>query len=103
MSRKTLALAVSIITLGFAGSALAQTTSKPDRAKWEQNFKKADKNGDGGLSKEEVAKFKNSGIKNNFDAMDTNHDGKVTMAEHDAWQAQQQAAKKAAKKSSMTK
>jgi len=38
-------------------------------------------------------------VKANFDAMDTNHDGKVTLAEHDAWQKKQADAKKAAKAS----
>ena len=104
MSRKPLALLVSIIALGFAGSALAQTSSTPapdkkkvDRAKWEKNFKDADKNGDGALSKDELNAAKGfPGVKKNFDAIDANKDGKVTIAEHQAWQSQR-AAQKAAK------
>jgi len=66
--------------------ALAQTA----RAKWEAHFKAADKNGDGGLSKDELAKSKGfPHIRDNFDAMDSNKDGKVTIAEHDAWQKAQ--------------
>jgi hypothetical protein len=112
MNRRAIAALASIITLGFAGSAFAQSTStakpKGDRAKWEKNFKAADKDGDGALSKEEVNARKGfPGIKKNFDAMDANHDGKVTVAEHDAWQDSQRAARrdarKAAKASSTTK
>jgi hypothetical protein len=51
----------------------------------EKRFKDADKNNDGGLSREEAKAGKFTGIENNFDAMDTNKDGKVTPAERRAW------------------
>ena len=112
MSRKPLALIISVLVIGFAGSTLAQTTTtdtkkqnmekrEKNRATLEKNFKAADKNGDGALTKEEAAKMK--GVTDNFDAMDSNKDGKVTLAEHDAWQKQRGDAKKAAKASSKPK
>lgn len=65
------------------------------RQYWEARFKAADKNGDGGLSKEELAAVKGfPTIRANFDAMDTNKDGKVTIAERDAWVEARRAAKK---------
>ena len=110
MDKKTIALLLSI-TLGSAGSALAQTSAnktdagkhKEQRAKWEQDFKAADKNGDGGLSKDEVNAAKHFGnIKKNFDAMDADKNGKVTEAEYRSWMAKN-GSKKAAKSSSTTK
>jgi hypothetical protein len=82
-----------IMALALAGSsyvAFAQPKSKAERqealAKWMAAFKAADKNGDGGLSKEELAKAKGFGVmKKNFDAMDANKDGKVTPEERGAW------------------
>jgi Ca2+-binding EF-hand superfamily protein len=100
------------LALGAGGVAFAQTSTDKathkevkerradNRPEWEKQFKAADKNGDGGLSKDEATAAKGFGqVKKNFDAMDTNHDGKVTIAEHDAWQTQQKAAKQAAKTS----
>jgi hypothetical protein len=51
----------------------------------EKRFKDADKNNDGGLSREEAKAGKFTGIESNFDAMDTNKDGKVTRQERSAW------------------
>jgi Ca2+-binding EF-hand superfamily protein len=51
-------------------------------------FKAADLNGDGGLSREELDKTDKSQfklIKDNFDAMDYDKDGKVTPAEREKW------------------
>lgn len=98
MRTRNLALS-GIVALALAGAGLptlAQTTSdapkktKEERqaakAKADASFKAADTNGDGGLSREELAKSKEHGvITKNFDAMDTNKDGKVTLAERDAW------------------
>ena len=112
MSKTPLALIVSLLAIGFTGGALAQTTT-PDakkqkqeqkdkkRAQLEKNFKAADKNGDGALSREELAKNKEWTA--NFDKMDANKDGKITMAEHDAWQKQKADAKKAERASSKPK
>ena len=56
------------------------------REKAEARFKAADKNNDGGLSREEARAAKSfSNIEKHFDAMDTNKDGKVTMEERSAW------------------
>ena len=103
MSKKSLALAsIVALTLVAAFPALAQTPppaqkkSKEDRqAAFEARFKAADKNGDGGLTKAELGDGKQfPAILKNFDAMDTNKDGKVTIAERDAWGKAQAAAKK---------
>jgi hypothetical protein len=56
------------------------------REKAEARFKAADKNNDGGLSREEARAAKGFGLyEKHFDAMDTNNDGKVTMDERRAW------------------
>jgi len=119
MSTGNLALAsIVAFTLSWVGlPAYAQTTPAPAaktektaqpaktkeerqeaRAKFEAQFKAADKNVDGGLSKDELAPTQKgdfSAIKKNFDAMDTNKDGKVTIAERDAWGKARAAEKKA--------
>jgi EF hand domain-containing protein len=106
MSKRNVVLA-SFVALALAGAglpALAQTSAPPKKskedmqaamAKWEAQFKAADKNGDGGLSKDELNQAKGfPHIKQNFDAMDTNKDGKVTIEEHHAWEKANRAAKK---------
>jgi Ca2+-binding EF-hand superfamily protein len=56
------------------------------RKKAAERFKAADKNNDGGLSREEAKAAQGySSIEKNFDAMDTNKDGKVTPEERRAW------------------
>lgn len=92
-----LAISTSIALAQAPGPAPRKTAEEKAeaRAKWEAAFKAADKNGDGGLSKEELAAVKGFPIiRNNFDAMDANKDGKVTIAERDAWLQAQRAAKK---------
>jgi Ca2+-binding EF-hand superfamily protein len=96
MNARNLAL-TGVVALALAATGLptlAQTSApkktKEERQaakdKYEAQFKAADTNGDGGLSKEELSKSKDHGvIMKNFDAMDTDKDGKVTMAEHRAW------------------
>lgn len=115
MSKRS-AILGSIVALALAGTslpALAQTPApatktkeekREARANLEAQFKAADKSGDGGLSKAELAQamtlpgsspaFKVMDA--NFDAMDTNKDGRVTLAERDAWIKARAAAKKAA-------
>jgi len=95
---QVLAALTGLGMLAAAGLALAQTPAKPaasekksagyvDHKEFEAAFKKADTNGDGALSKDEVAKAKGlPAVKKNFDAMDTNKDGKVTVAERYAWE-----------------
>ena len=119
MSKRSVVLG-SMVALALAGSGLAayaQTTPAPAaktektaqpaktkeerqeaRAKFEAQFKAADTNGDGGLSKDELAQAQKSdfrAIVKNFDAMDSNKDGKVTIAERDAWGKARAAEKKA--------
>ena len=88
----------------FASSVLAQAnpaapgqqkevaakTEAERRAHWEASFKKADTDGNGGLSKAELDKSgpkEFPAIKKHFDKMDADKDGKVTMAERDAFDA----------------
>jgi Ca2+-binding EF-hand superfamily protein len=62
------------------------------REKYAAKFKAADKDGDGALSKEEAQAAKMSHIVKNFDAIDSNKDGKVTPAElHAAMRSQHRA------------
>lgn len=49
-------------------------------------FKAADKDNDGGLSRQELKGIKEfEGIEKNFDKMDANNDGKVTFSERNNW------------------
>jgi hypothetical protein len=50
-----------------------------------KRFKDADKNKDGGLSREEARAGQFTNIEKYFDSMDTNKDGKVTPEERSAW------------------
>jgi Ca2+-binding EF-hand superfamily protein len=71
--------------------------NKDKREDYAAQFKAVDKNGDGGLSKDELAAAgagQFDAIRKHFDEMDTNHDGKVTQAEHRAYEQAQRAAKK---------
>ena len=55
---------------------------------WEMKFRKADTNYDGGLSRDEITKANQpefTVILQNFDAMDKNRDGRVTIEERRAW------------------
>jgi hypothetical protein len=70
--------------LAFAADTAPQQAKKDPLAA----FKAADTNGDGGLSRDELAKTPETafrGIKDHFDEMDTNKDGKVTSAEGNVW------------------
>jgi Ca2+-binding EF-hand superfamily protein len=71
------------------------------REKAEAQFKAADKNNDGGLSREEARAASGYGtIEKHFDAMDTNKDGKVTLEERRAWgKANRKSSSKASTKS----
>jgi Ca2+-binding EF-hand superfamily protein len=88
-------LAVGTMAVAFVAAstlAWAQKGKDEDAAKTAAAFKHHDKNKDGGLSREE-AKKGFSGVYANFDAMDTNKDGKVTLEERNAWIAKQKADK----------
>jgi len=74
----------------FGGSmAIAQSSSepiperKPPRylAKFDEQFKAADTDGDGALTKAEAERANLGRIVNHFDQIDTNKDGKVTREE----------------------
>jgi Ca2+-binding EF-hand superfamily protein len=74
----------------FGGSmAIAQSTtekvveSKPPKylAKFDQQFRTADKDGDGALTRGEAESAHMSRIVENFDRLDANRDGKVTRDE----------------------
>lgn len=73
----TLALAV----LGLAPVVQAQTAVQPD-----EHFTFMDKNKDGVVDKQEFATMFGADSAKQFDAADTNHDGKLTPEE---WQASQ--------------
>jgi hypothetical protein len=79
--------------LAFAADASVEKANQDALAR----FKAADTNGDGGLSRDELAntnKLHFLIIKTNFDQMDANKDGKVTPEERDAWIEAQRAKKK---------
>lgn len=92
-------LAILISNCAFAEDSDTAEPAKPDSL---APFKAADTNGDGGLSKDELAKtsvFLFALIKRNFDEMDADKDGKVTIEERDAWvKAQREKASKPKKK-----
>jgi hypothetical protein len=89
MNKVKIALPVAVFALAANFTFAADEAPKsPKQLQFEAEFKAADTNGDGGLSQDELAKtpegqFKS--IKNNFDKMDTNKDGKVTIEEMEKW------------------
>jgi len=92
MSTRNLAVS-TIVTLALAVAGLpafAQTQEK-----WEANFKAADKNKDGALTKDELKDSKAfPRVTQNFNAIDANKDGKVSLEEVRAWQAANRAEQK---------
>ena len=74
----------------ISDAAKTEKATKAEKVRqWELTaFKKSDTNGDGGVTKEELGKAPGNrlqGIRDHFDEMDANHDGKVTLEEQDAW------------------
>ena len=73
----------------FGGSmAIAQSSNAPSEnkkhryiAKFDEQFKAADKDGDGALTKTEAESAQMARIVDNFDRLDANRDGKVTRGE----------------------
>jgi len=81
MKRMALLLVSAIMV---SGTALASGTGTLRSA----DFKKADLNDSGGLSRVELGKVSGKGfdvIRNNFDAIDTDRDGQVSLAEYQAY------------------
>jgi Ca2+-binding EF-hand superfamily protein len=104
---------ISLAIAAFFGASIvasAQTTTAPaktpktaeqkaaGKASYEAKFKAADKNSDGGLSKDELAAAGGEfgAIQKHFTEMDTNKDGKISMDEHKAWMKAHRAEKKKA-------
>jgi Ca2+-binding EF-hand superfamily protein len=75
---------IASLTLGAAGSALAQSAATPATATDKAigaAFTKADRNADGKLSREEAATL--PAVSANFEKVDTDKDGAVNLAEFD--------------------
>lgn len=74
---------IASVTLGVAGSAYAQSTAAPaapaSDAEVTAAFVKADKNGDGKLTREEAAALPAVAV--SFDRIDADKDGTVSSAE----------------------
>lgn len=72
--------------LAYTQSMTATAQSTPQKqprylAKFEERFKAADKDGDGTLTKEEAATAGLGRIVDNFERIDANRDGKITIDE----------------------
>lgn len=86
-------LIISVVALSLATHTAFAADDAAGKGEKEKSdamaaFKAADTNGDGGLSRDELAKTPESKfqtIKANFDQMDANKDGKVTTEEQIAW------------------
>jgi hypothetical protein len=89
----SLAIILAALSIGLVHADEADKAKRKARVdkmqnESEEHFKAADKNGDGGLSKDELAAADKSlftNIRKYFEQMDANKDGKVTMAERGAW------------------
>jgi Ca2+-binding EF-hand superfamily protein len=81
---KSTRLFVSVLAFAAAIALPGITFADSDHvAKMEAAFKAADKNGDGKLDKEEAKAMPR--VSKNFDAIDADKDGSVTMAEIQAY------------------
>lgn len=84
MKRMTLLLASAIMVSGSSVAFGAE-------AAWLADFRKTDLNDSGGLSKTELDKTRSAqlqSIKNNFSAIDGDHDGHVTQTEYERYLSQ---------------
>ena len=79
--------AAFVLVATLAASVLAQSPEisgrPPDKARFDQRFHAADKDGDGALTREEARRSMPS-IYRRFNEIDTDHDGKVTREEIEA-------------------
>jgi Ca2+-binding EF-hand superfamily protein len=85
--QSTFVLMFAAALLG-AGMAIAQSSTETTPsgkprffAKFEEQFKAADKDGDGALSRSEAEDAHMGRIVDNFDRLDTNKDGRLTREE----------------------
>jgi hypothetical protein len=83
LSGRHISIGLACLALGLGGDALAGRIERVGAAS--AGIRRLDKDGDGKLSRDEHA----AGARQMFDAMDGNHDGKVTAAEMDAAMAKQ--------------
>ena len=74
----TIAAILTALSAGFVHSTLTQAADKP--AQGDARFKKWDKNSDGKLSRDELPK----GLQKNFDRVDTDKNGFISVKEHQA-------------------
>ncbi|OWW22701.1 hypothetical protein [Noviherbaspirillum denitrificans] len=79
-------LSMLIGALLGGGMAVAQSSSEPAKppyalSKFSDQFKAADKDGDGALTREEAKNANLTRVVDNFDRLDANKDGKVTREE----------------------
>lgn len=82
-------LSMLIGALFGGGMAIAQSPTEPAPlqktprylAKFDEQFKAADKDGDGALTRAEAESANLTRIVNHFDQLDANHDGKATRDE----------------------
>lgn len=71
------------------GMAIAQSPTEPPKeskkpryiARFDEEFNSADKNGDGGLTRNEAESARMNRVTDNFDKLDADKDGKVTRNE----------------------
>ncbi|WP_420472943.1 EF-hand domain-containing protein [Noviherbaspirillum sp. ST9] len=79
-------LSMLIGALLGGGMAVAQSSSEPPKqsnpvSKFSEQFKAADKDGDGALTRSEAQSANLTRVVEHFDRLDVNHDGKVTREE----------------------
>lgn len=79
-------LSMIIGALFGGGMAIAQSPDEPVKqlrpvSKFNDQFKAADKDGDGALTRSEAQNANFTRVVDNFDRLDVNHDGKVTREE----------------------
>jgi hypothetical protein len=97
LDRRSAPLAVAEATRLPTAAPPAATTkkarTKPATGDLESRFRAADRNGDSALSRSELGQTSSfAGVRNNFDAVDADRDGRVTLQELRAWTKSRRAA-----------